>query len=50
MATIGSVNHVIGIENGRGYYIKGNVEMDIDSLKNGDLETDGNLCAVCAGK
>jgi hypothetical protein len=50
MAAFGAINHVIGIENGRGYYIRGNVEVDIDLLKEQDVETDGNLCAVCAGK
>lgn len=44
------INHVIGIENGRGYYIRGNVEIDVEALKEQDVENDGNLCAVCAGK
>ncbi|KAI6221219.1 Rabenosyn-5 [Aphelenchoides besseyi] len=48
-----NVNHVVGIENGRGRYMMGNVEVDLETLRESYYNTnkrDETVCAVCNGK
>ncbi|KAI6181319.1 Rabenosyn-5 [Aphelenchoides besseyi] len=48
-----NVNHVVGIEDGRGRYMMGNVEVDLESLResyHNSNKRDETVCAVCNGK
>ncbi|KAI6221286.1 hypothetical protein M3Y99_01565200 [Aphelenchoides fujianensis] len=49
-----SVNHVVGIENGRGRYLVGSTEVNIEALRkayeSSNHRRDDSICSVCNGK
>lgn len=48
-----SINHVIGIEDGRARYMKGNKEVDLEKLRKNQVKTfdiPGDACSICGGK